>query len=139
MKRILLLISLLFALIIPTEKWGEVNAATQSTEIFFHQDTYSHNTEDNNEGITATLIDSPMAVIMSDSAHPLLAQQRHLSTRSQIRLFSQHLLVRNTLKLLSQHLTTLTQHITRTYTTLKIQSRQYSVDNYIYAYRHIIL
>ena len=139
MKRILLFISLLFALIIPMEKWGEVNAATPSTEIFFHQDTFSHTDKDYNEGITSILIDSPTAVIMSDGTHPLLAQQRQLSTRSQIRLFSQQLLVRNTLKALSQYLTTLTQHITRTYTTLKIQSRQYSVDNYVYAYRHIIL
>ena len=66
-------------------------------------------------------------------------QLRHLSSRLQLRQNPHGLHTNKAIQRLLLYLTTLINHITQSFTTLKIVNWQRSSDFYVFAYRHILI
>lgn len=66
-------------------------------------------------------------------------QLRVMTSRVQFRFHSMVLLVKRLALLLSVHLTTLINHISQSYSTLKLVCWQYAADCYVFAIRQIII
>ena len=69
----------------------------------------------------------------------LAHQLRVMSSRVQIRCHRYSLMVKKLTTLLSVYFSTLINHITQSYSTLKLVCWQYSSDCYVFAYRQILI
>ena len=101
---------------------------------------FSHDQSDSTGEIIALSAGEPQAGdFMYHDTHSLARHIRVLSTRIQFRYQASVILLKKFLKTLSNHLTTLINHISLSYTTIKFPSWQYATDCYVFAFRHIII
>ena len=77
--------------------------------------------------------------IMPHDTYSLARHIRVLTTRVQFRYQNTVILLKKFLKTLSSYLTTLINHISLSYTSIKFPSWQYATDCYVFAFRHIII
>ena len=142
MKGLLLFVSLLFALLFPVQS-GKTAAATcwTATPILLQETAYLPTADASYHGgeITPTELKMPTGSMVAGTVIPVPVQQRHYSARPSFRTPSHLPAVRNPLRALTLYMEAQSHQRCRTYTTLKIPCWQYAADNYIFAYRHIII
>ena len=126
----------------PVEKWDAIACAAQTSEntmaelksddasdILYDEDTRT---------LLSTILNQSDDVIPS-RLNQWEVQLRVLSSRLQHRSHRIVLMVKRFILCMSDYLTTLINHITQFYSTLKLFGWQYAADCYVFAFRQIII
>ena len=135
MKTILLtIVSLFLSFFFLVDQSGKAQAATFSAEVLpeLHSSAEEEISAPSLENFRSDLVSAP-------GANTANWQVRPFHSRQPYRPLPHSHQVRKRTKMLSDHLTTLINHITLNYTTIRIPCWQYASDCYVFAYRHILI
>ena len=142
--RILLLIfsSILLMHLLPIEKLDVTACAVQASEqsmMEFDNDNSSGVVYDEDMQTLLSTISNQADDVASNRLNQWEIQLRILTSRIQYRSHKLILMIKRLILCLSDYLTTLINHITQFYSTLKFIGWQYAADCYVFAFRQIII